>query len=99
MKTGPMKTGPVKARAAIRVQPRASREGLAGPLGGEWKLLLTAPAVEGKANRACIEFFARGLRAPRSAVRIVSGETSRHKRIEIEGIEQETLDRFLRGEA
>jgi uncharacterized protein len=83
------------ARASIRVQPRASRECVAGPVAGEWKISLTAPAVEGKANRACIEFFARGLRVPRSAVRIVAGETSRHKRIEIAGVAQEALDRFL----
>jgi uncharacterized protein (TIGR00251 family) len=86
----------LKAQVAIRVQPRASRERVVRLAAGEWKLSVTAPAVEGKANLACIEFFARGLKVPRSAVRIVAGETSRHKRIEIEGIAQETLDRFLR---
>jgi len=88
----------VKARAAIKVQPRSSADRVAGQLGEEWKILLSAPAVEGKANRACVEFFAQGLKVPRSAVRIAAGETSRHKRIEIEGVSQETLDRFLRGE-
>ena len=67
-------------------------------VGEEWKVLLTAPAAEGKANRACIEFFARGLKVPRSAVSIVAGLTSRRKRIEIEGVSQEALERFLRGE-
>ena len=86
-----------KARAAIRVQPRASRDGVAGMVGSEWKIALTAPAVEAKANRACIEFFSRGLKVPPSAVRIVAGETSRHKRIEVEGVSQEVLEAFLAG--
>ncbi len=85
------------ARAAIKVQPRAPADGVAGRLGREWKIQLRAPAVDGKANHACIEFFARGLRLPRSAVRIVSGEKSRHKRIEIDGVSQEALERLLRG--
>ena len=88
----------MKARAAIKVQPRASSDRVGGMAGREWKVLLTAPAVEGNANRACIEFFARGLKVPRSAVSIVAGLTSRHKRIEIEGVSQEALERFLRGE-
>ena len=88
----------MKARTTIRVQPRSSREGVTGSIAGEWKIALHASAVEGKANRACIEFFARGLKVPRSAVRIVAGETSRHKRIEVEGVTQEALDRFLSGD-
>ena len=85
------------ARAAIKVQPRAFADGVAGRLGQEWKLRLRAPAVDGKANEACIEFFARGLGVPRSAVRIVAGEKSRHKRIEIVGASQEALELLLRG--
>ncbi len=88
----------MKARAAIKVQPRAPFDRVAGRLGEEWKIKLRAPAVEGKANRACVEFFARGLCVPLAAVRIIAGETSRHKRIEIEGVAQEALDVFLRGE-
>jgi uncharacterized protein (TIGR00251 family) len=83
------------ARVSIKVQPKASREGVGGRLGEEWKILVRAPAIEGRANEACVEFFARGLRVPRSAVRIASGAASRHKRIEIEGVAQETLERFL----
>jgi hypothetical protein len=87
------------AKVAVKVQPRAPADRVAGFAAGEWKILLKAPPVEGKANAACIEFFARGLRVPRSAVRILSGETSRHKRIEIAGVTQEAVDRFLQGEA
>lgn len=88
----------MKARVAVKVQPRSSVERVAGQVGEEWKIQLIAPAVGGRANQACVEFFARGLRVPRSAVRIAAGATSRHKRIEVEGVAQETLERFLRGE-
>jgi hypothetical protein len=89
---------PPSATVAVKVQPRASQDRVAGQVGNEWKLLLKAPPVDGKANQACLEFFARGLHVPRSAVRILTGETSRHKRLEIAGVTQETVDRFLRGE-
>jgi hypothetical protein len=85
------------ARAAIKVQPRASRDAVAGRLGEEWKILIHAPPIEGRANDACIAFFARALRVPRSAVRIVAGASGRHKRLEIDGVDQDTLDRFLQG--
>ncbi len=91
----PVKARPWKAAARLRVQPRAPRERVAGEIGGEWKLCLTAPPVGGKANQACIDFFARGLGVPQAAVRIVAGETSRHKRIEIDGVSQDDLNRFL----
>jgi uncharacterized protein YggU (UPF0235/DUF167 family) len=60
----------------------------------EWKLLLTAPPVEGRANQACIEFLARGLRIPQSRVRLVAGEKSRHKVFELDGVSEEEFLRF-----
>jgi uncharacterized protein len=69
----------------IKVQPRARRTRLAGKVGEEWKLEITAPPVEGKANRAVIEFFAGYFGVSKAAVRIVSGERSPHKVIEIAG--------------
>jgi len=78
----------------VRVQPRASKNALAGQIEQEWKLLLTAPPLEGRANQACIEFFARGLRIPQSRVRLVSGEKSRHKVLDLEGVSEEEFLRF-----
>jgi hypothetical protein len=75
-----------QARIAVKVQPGASRDCLAGKAGAEWKITLTAPPVEGRANRACTEFLARLLGVPRSAVTIVRGETSRRKLIQIDGM-------------
>ncbi len=85
----------VQARVAIRVQPRSSTNRVGGRIGEEWKIHITAPPVDGKANQACIDFLARELKVPRSAIRIVAGQTSRHKRIEVDGITQEELDQFL----
>ena len=89
---------PLLAQVAIKVHPRASQDRIAGLVGNEWKLLLKAPPIDGRANQSCLEFFARGLKVPRTAVRILTGETSRHKRIEITGVTQEAVDRFLRSE-
>ncbi|MBF8304836.1 MAG: hypothetical protein HW398_24, partial [Acidobacteria bacterium] len=50
--------------------------------------------LEGRANQACIEFFARGLRIPQSRVRLVAGEKSRHKVLDLEGVSEEEFLRF-----
>jgi uncharacterized protein len=73
-------------RIAVKVQPGSSRNRLVAKTGDEWKIALTAPPVEGRANRACTEFLARLLGVPRSAVAIVQGETSRRKRVQIDGM-------------
>ena len=78
----------------IRVTPRAKKNALAGRMEQEWKLMITAPPVEGRANEACLEFFARGLRIPRTRVRLISGDKSRHKVFELEGVSEEEFLRF-----
>lgn len=78
----------------VRVQPRASRNALKAWQPDEWKLFLTAPPVDGKANEACIEFFARGLGIARSRVSIVSGHLARQKVIGLEGISGTDLHRL-----
>ena len=70
----------------VKVHPRAKRDAIAGALGDALKLSLTAPPVEGRANEACIEFFARLLKVPRSSITIASGQSSRLKVIRIAGI-------------
>ncbi len=65
---------------SVRVQPRASKDEVAGEMGGALKVRLQAPAVED-----------RLLKTPRSAVRILSGERSRTKRIEIRGVTRQQI--------
>jgi uncharacterized protein (TIGR00251 family) len=83
------------ARVTVKVHPRAKRTALAGRLGDAYKLDLTAPPAEGKANEECIRFFAELAGVPRSCIRIVSGQTARLKVIEIEGLGQEELEKRL----
>ena len=71
---------------AVRVQPRASRDAIEGEWQGTLKVRLTAPPVDDTANDALRRLLAARLNIPLSAVRIVSGERSRTKRIEIRGV-------------
>jgi uncharacterized protein (TIGR00251 family) len=81
------------ARFTVKVHPRARRSAVAGRLGDAWKLDLTAPPVEGKANEECVRFLAELTGVPRSRVRIVTGLTSRIKVVEIEGVTEEEFSR------
>jgi uncharacterized protein len=71
---------------AIKVHPRAKKNAITGEFGDALKVSLTAPPVEGKANAACIEFFAKLLKVPRSSVSIAAGEGSRNKVIRVNGL-------------
>jgi uncharacterized protein (TIGR00251 family) len=75
----------------LRVQPRARRNALVAGPEGRWKLYLTAPALEGQANHALVEFFAKGLGIARGRVRLLSGTKSRHKVVHLDGITAEQL--------
>ena len=77
----------------LHVQPGARRSEFAGEHGGRMKLRLAAPAVEGKANEALVEFLADHFGVPRRNVRIVSGLKSRQKRVIIEGAEWRTTNK------
>lgn len=70
----------------VRVQPRSSRNQVAGVMDGALKLRLTAPPVEGEANEACRTFLAELLGVPRSQVTIAAGHTGRNKIIRVEGV-------------
>jgi uncharacterized protein len=81
---------------AVKVHPRANRNAITGELGDALKLSLTTPPIEGRANEACIEFFAKLLKVPRSSVTIASGRASRNKVIRVTGVSREyVIDRLL----
>ena len=71
---------------SVRVTPRASRDAIEGEYQGALKVRLTAPPVEDRANDALRRCLAPGLNVPVSAVRIVSGEKSRNKRVAVAGV-------------
>ncbi len=83
----------------VRVQPRASKDEIAGTLAGALKIRLRAPAIENRANEALVVFLAELLKRPKSAVRIQSGERSRTKRVEIHGVTRQQVLDLLREEA
>jgi uncharacterized protein len=71
---------------AIRVHPRAKKAAITGELGDALKVSLTAPPLEGRANDACIDFFAKVLKVPRSSITIASGAGGRNKVIRVTGV-------------
>ena len=72
----------------IRVIPRAPRSRVDGTRGGAILIRLAAPPVDGAANDALVAFLAQALALPRRNIRIVFGDTSRDKRVEIEGLDE-----------
>jgi uncharacterized protein (TIGR00251 family) len=83
------------ATFAVKIHPRAKKDAITGEVGDALKLSLTAPPIDGRANEACIEFFANLLKVPRSSVTIASGQTSRRKAIRVAGLTAEELQRRL----
>ncbi len=87
----------MKARFSVKVQPRARKTEVDGKLGDSFKLRLAAPPVDGKANEECVRFLAGLFGVARPAVRIVSGLTARIKIVEIDGVDQASVERRLLG--
>jgi uncharacterized protein len=79
----------------VRVIPNAKKNEFGAYRDGELVLRLTALAFEGKANRAAVDFLARFVGVPRSAVLLVRGESSRHKIFQIVGLGNSDLERKL----
>ena len=82
---------------SVKVHPRARKNAITGELGDALKVSLTTPPIEGRANEACIEFFAKLLKVSRSSVTIASGQTSRNKIICVTGVSREYVIDQLRG--
>ena len=83
------------ANLRVRVIPNAKKDEFAGYREGELLLRLNAPAIEGKANKAAVDFVAQFLGVPRSAVLLIRGERSRHKIFQIVGLKSSDLERKL----
>jgi uncharacterized protein (TIGR00251 family) len=79
----------------VYVQPRASRNRVAGMHGNAIKVCVTAPPVENKANGAVIHFFADLFGVPKSAVSIKSGRQGRNKKVLINNLALEEAKEIL----
>ena len=91
----PVQQSPAGTTFAVKVHPRAKKNAITGEVGDALKLALTAPPVDGKANEACIDFFAKLLKVPRSSVTIAAGHTSRNKVIRVAGVMAEDVRQRL----
>lgn len=80
----------------VLVQPGSSKNGWGKILEGERiQLKITAAPVDGAANKACIKFLSKEFKAPKSGITIISGETSRYKKIEICSFDKKKLNQFM----
>lgn len=78
-------------RLQVYVQPRSSRNQIVGEQNEALKVKLTAPPVEGEANEALVDFLSSSLKLPRKDIKLLKGEASRHKIVEILGINPDEL--------
>lgn len=67
----------------VFVQPRSSKNAIAGKHGDALKIKLTAPPVDGAANKMCQAYLSKTFNIPKSAITIVSGQTSRTKQVRL----------------
>ncbi len=88
--------GKVGSALAVRVTPRASRNEIVEVLGdGTIKIHITAPPVDGEANKQLIEFLAGVLNIPKSRLEIVAGESGRDKLISVLDMDAETAHKRI----
>jgi uncharacterized protein len=80
---------------SVKVHPRAKKNAITGTVGDALKLSLTSPPLDGRANEACIEFFVKLFRVPRSSVTIAAGEKSRAKVIRVAGLTSAAAQKIL----
>ncbi len=90
-----VKESPGGVTFSVRVVPRSSRNEVAGASGGVLRVKLTAPPVEGAANRALVLFLSEKLGVAKSNITILTGQTGRAKAIRIEGIDKKVLISIL----
>ncbi len=92
-----MSSQSVQTKSEIRVKllPKSSRNQIVGREGDHFKVKVTAPPIEGRANKALIDLLAKKLRVPKGSIEIISGKRSRLKSIRIEGLSQEEITRKM----
>jgi hypothetical protein len=80
------------ARIAVRLTPRGGRDAIEGfGPDGRLRIRVAAAPADGAANEALVRLLARRIGVPPSAVRIVSGASSRQKTVDVDGLDDEAL--------
>ena len=93
--SSPEATSP-EVTLSVRIQPNASKNEVVGRVDDVLKIRITAPPVDGKANKECIKFLAKVLRVSKSQVLIIGGERARSKIVQVIGISEDTCWQRLR---
>lgn len=81
----------------VRVQPRAAKNQLAGLLDDAIKIRLTAPPVDGEANKALQDYLAKLFKIAKKQVELVSGHTGRNKYVRLKGVDVHSAEKILLG--
>ena len=68
-------------RLRIFLQPKASKDRIAGIHDDELKITITAPPVDGQANAHLLKFLSKSFKVPKSSIILEKGELSRHKQV------------------
>jgi len=79
----------------LKVQPRSSCNQIVGLYGTALKIKLTSPPVDGAANKTCQDFLSKKFGIAKTSIKIVSGESSRHKIVLLKGISYEQVRSVL----
>lgn len=88
---------PGGVRLEVKVQPRSSKNQIAGEQEGALKIKLTAPPVDGEANQALIAFLSACFKVPKKNISLLKGDSSRHKLLEIIGVEAKDIAAWVPG--
>ena len=83
----------------VRVIPRSSRSEVVGEHDGVLKVKLASPPVDGAANEELIKLMAKTFAVPKSSVKIVSGHTSKAKKVSVTGASSERIDSILQAKS
>ncbi|MDB9822392.1 DUF167 domain-containing protein [Deltaproteobacteria bacterium] len=81
----------------IKLLPRSSKNEVLGKEGDTYRVKVTAPPVDGKANIALIALLAKKLNRPKGDIQIIGGKKARIKRIRVHGLSGEDVDNLLDG--
>jgi uncharacterized protein len=85
----------VTTRLVLRVSPGARTNAVVGRHGEAWKVRVSAPPEDGRANAAVVELLADTLGVPARTISVVSGHAARDKLVELAGIEPDEIERRL----
>lgn len=82
-------------RISVNVSPGAARSEVVGRHGEGWRVRIAATPERGRANEELVGLLATALGIPRAQVRVVAGQTSRRKIVEVVGLDSAAVERLL----